>query len=639
MIKYSKIFLAVSVLSTLSACALTPMKDLSNKAQDQEVDHAINSFSNKKTVLAQPQALKPAISERSEAYIPLVTRKASDVKHKWLNSVKVSVSMGSDPVPLVNILSIFAAKGINITSELPLDKYSYAGFSLTDVNAESALRTVLGASSLDYTIDSDTKVVTIKPIASKTWYLNTGRRTTKYESEGAKAAGETTSSANTGSANSGGTGGVSGVTGSTATGTSKISASDDFWKSLKEELESRLKVTVLVPDNSKQTKSNGLVISALPSIPSLSNLPVPGQANAGIPTPGNMQAPALPTTAGVDASKQNDNSGPKYVTNTIGNYSINPETGAISVQAPSWVLEGLDSYFDKVQQMYNTDLVFEGEVIMLTTTKSDSEGLDIAGFANYANNKYGLLYQTSGSNVTVSIPKEGIPIQWDPAKYSATDLINNIPSISASGRNLTGPMLGLRALNGLQLFSNYLTNLGKVTILQKPVISTTSGIPADFRKTIVRYYNTVSQQVASSTATTSVATTNTLIPQEFGTTLRVNPRYDTGTGLVRAQIELVQTIQVGTQTIPQAISAGAYVSQMNANIPVVSRILYSGEALLKDGDLIVMGGQTEDTDQATRDGLTGLMDGSAGSAFGKTEATHSKDVFYFAVKVSVNKRK
>lgn len=43
----------------------------------------------------------------------------------------------------------------------------------------------------------------------------------------------------------------------------------------------------------------------------------------------------------------------------IGNYSLNPSTGAITVQAPHWILESVGKYLDNVKSDNAVTLVYE----------------------------------------------------------------------------------------------------------------------------------------------------------------------------------------------------------------------------------------------------------------------------------------
>lgn len=108
-------------------------------------------------------------------------------------------------------------------------------------------------------------------------------------------------------------------------------------------------------------------------------------------------------------------------------------------------------------------------------------------------------------------------------------------------------------------------------------------MPADFRRTVTRYFNTVSQQAAAGgTGSAAVGTQNELIAQDFGTVLRINPRIDLSTGLIRAQIELIQTTQMGLQTVAQSLTSGDSVQQVNTQLPSVAKVrdLYSVAQLL-----------------------------------------------------------
>lgn len=609
------------------------------------------------TITAEQRQAAPAVLaapsrvvETPGAYIPVTARKVSE--NAWLRAQRVDLTVGNGALPLNEVLRILSRQGLTITSELPLDRYAYGGYSLKDIDAETALKTVLTTVGLDYQADPVRRIVTIQPLSTRTWYLNIGHRRSTYAS-GTASGGSGSGSAMGGSAlpGSGSGGGSGGGTTTQSTGTSTISSADDFWGSLKTELDSRMKV--MLPEPPKVTTpaapTQMQAMTLPPMIPPL-GAPATGGAAGALPQQAPVQggqskvaAAAQPTPAVTGAqlsaalasqSLTNlipqqqkmtvSNEGLNFSSKTVGSYSLNPETGAITVQAPHWVLSELDSYFKRVQEMYNTDIVFQGELVMLTTDASRSEGLDVSAFARFAGQHYGLAFANNAlGGVTLSFPNS-----------------NWIPSLSAGSNALSGPVAGFVSPDGLALFNAYLTNLGRVSMLQKPVLTTTSGVPADFRRTVTRFFNSVSQQTAGGgSGSAAVGTQNTLIAQDFGTILRVNPRIDVATGLIRAQIELVQTTQAGTQNISQSLSTGNSVQQVTTPLPIVSKILYSGEALLRDGDLIVMGGQTEDNETSNRDGITDLMDHpTVGGLFGTSKRTADRNVFYFALRVNVNKR-
>lgn len=584
--------LALAPLMGLTACSSF---DHQMERQQETARASANRMEAKKVVIAEENR----VVVKNSAYIPATLKETQG--NNWLTGKKVSLRAG-EALPLSEVVKALAAQGINIVSDLPLDRYTYSGFNLTTVDAETALRMVLGASGLDYSLDNTRQLVTVRPLASRTWYLNIGNRKAAFSAGGNNTNGSA-GTANQAQSNTGtGTNSTLQASSQTVNVNASISATDDFWGSLKTELDSRLKV--MLPE-----MANASTPAAGASLPPL---PVPG---VGQPAMAPALAPA--TTA------SNTPSG-SYSARQMGAYSVNPETGAVTVQAPHWILEDLGKYLTRVQEMYNTDIIFSGELVSVSVDKARSEGIDITAFGRFAGRYGAVVANNALGGVTVAFP-------------TADSLI---PSVSAAGSALSGPLLGaVSAKDGLALFNAYLSNLGNVTVLQKPHLATTSGVPGDFRRTTTRYYNTVTQQTASSTSNAAVGTQNTLVPLELGTSLRINPRIDLATGLIRAHIVLEQTSETGTQTIQQSLTAGDSVRQVATEVPILSKVIYSGETLLKDGDIVVVGGQTDNSASRAADGVTGLMDvPAAGKLFGTTLDKSSENVTYFALKVNVQKR-
>ena len=309
----------------------------------------------------------------------------------------------------------------------------------------------------------------------------------------------------------------------------------------------------------------------------------------------------------------------------IGSVTLNPETGAVTVQAPHWMLADIDTYIDKVQKLYGAEITFTGELVVVTADEANSRGLDIQAFALFARNNYGAVFANLASGaVTVSFPDQG----------------SNIPQVTTPVGRVAGPTLGvLSRRDGLAVFNNYLSSLGTVKVVQRPVISTTSGVPGEFSKSLTRYYNVVSQTTAASSATGPVmGTQNQLVPVLLGTTLKINPRYDVNEDRVRAQITLEQTVQSGTQNEPQYLTSGSTTQQVMTAIPLVTRLYYSGEALLRDGDIVIVGGQTDDSAETRDNGIPGLKDGPLSGLFGTRSDSRKTDTYYFALRVNVRKR-
>lgn len=590
-----KLTLSAIALASLTACA-------TNGNSVEPSEFTVKSDARVQKLEEAPRLAAPVnrTVESEAVHIPISVRKVSE--HTWLKGKEVTLAASKDPIPMSEVLRTLSAQGLSITSELPLDRFMYSGYSLKKVDAETALRAVLGSVGLDYTINDTSKLIQVKPLSSKTWYLNLGKRASKFSS-GATASTSIASGGLTASSNLTAAGG----------NVTSIQTNEDFWESLKTELDGRLKI--MMPEPPKEEKS-ATATAAPANLPAL--VPPPGS------TGGSASLPPL-TMASAQSSARSDGL-LNLVSKQVGTFSINPETGAVSVQAPHWIHEELDTYFKRVQDMYNTDLMFEGELIVLTVDAAKSEGLDITSFATFAQNNYGLSYTNNSlGGLTLS-----------------NTIVNGLKGVSAANPSVVGPALGLvSAVDGLSIFNAYLSSKGSVNTLQKPTLTTTSGVPADFRRVVTKYFNNVSQEVSPATGTSPavVTTKNQLVAQDTGTILRVMPRIDISTGLIRAQIELIQVTATGEQNIPQAITGGASTDLLTLKLDVLSKVVYSGEALLKDGDLIVMGGQVEEGENNNSNGVTGAMDNPAlAPFFAKNVKKNNKSVFYFAMKVKANKR-
>jgi hypothetical protein len=562
------------------------------------------------------------VTETNRVLIPVIPSANSDISSSgWLSKKRIALNL-SAPLPLNEVIKIFWSQGINISTTLPVDSYMYGGLGINNTDAESALKIVMSNVGLDYQLDNVRKIVLIKPLESRTWYLNLGKRSSSYSSGNSGGGGnqnltvQQSGSANsvagsgtTQNSNTGLTGGSS-TNGSSsgAVGATGITSGENFWVALDDELKKRL--TILVPSSGKNARDNSGANSNTTPIPLNLNQPIP---------------PSLPLTAGSPPAQPASQASGLYVTRQVGGYSLNPETGAVNIQAPHWILNDLDVYLNRVKAMYNTSLTFTGELVLLTSDSAQSEGLDISSFGRFASTNYGLALKNNGlGGITISVPTNGL-----------------VAPVINSGRSpISTTLLGVTNLtNGLQIFNAYLSNHGSVSVLQKPVLSTTSGVPVEFSKIVTQYFNTVTQQASTgSVGGAATATQNTLVPVDLGTVVKINPRFDLSTGLIRAQISLYQTLQSGTQTISQSLTAGNSVQQIPSDIPIVTKLNYSGEALLQDGDVIVVGGQQDDSSTLNSDGITGLKDSFFGGIFGNKTTRKGKSNYYFALRVSVDKR-
>lgn len=573
--------------------------------------------------------------------LPMVPIK-EEPQTSWLASKRVRlVNDKRRQLNLTEVVKMFFDQGINISSSIPLDGYTYAGLGVQDSDAESALRSILGAVGLDYELDDASRSVLIRPLASRSWKINLGDRKTSFvatgssnsvtsadlgqssqgtqqgtasiggQSGGAAGAGAQQNGATTGANLSNQTGGTAlAGGGSTNTGGSTITHNEDFWASLRAELKDRMEVLLPGVAPSAAIDPNAQMVPAGASGP----LPMP------MPMPPPLGAP-LPAAA---ASAATSSAADFYVKKRIGTFAINPVTGYVTVQAPRWLLNDLDKYISRIQAENNYLITFVGEMVLVTTNKSNSEGLDISSFATFAHKRYGVAYSNNAlGGVTVNFPAN-----------------SNIPTVTAGGQAIANTLLGISSpLDGLQIFNAYLENFGTVNVVQKPIVATSNGVPGYFSRTSRKYFVQYSQVAAAgNTGSATVGTQNQLIPFDFGTTLTILPRYDSEKDIVRADIILDQVVQSGTQSIPQQVSANGGIQQVNQDIPLAAKFGYRGEVPLRDGDLIVIGGQTEDETNSSDGGVTGLKNTALSAVFGQKSKTNTTGTYYFALRVKLTKR-
>lgn len=544
-------------------------------------------------------------------------------KGYWLKGKRITIIQG-EPIPATEVLKLLHGEGINIATTVPLDNYLYSGFGIENVRANVALRMILGSMGLDFDTDDIHRIVTVMPMPTKTWYLTLGNRVATYKSEssnssdsGSGGSGSSSSSSSSGSGGSGGSGDTekffepsntySGEVNSS--GERTLSVTDDLWSRLEEELETRMKIMLMKPveeeDEEEEEEETGMAA-----------LDDPAAMAGGMPA-----APRMPPDVRYEKGEFS------FEETVVGQFSLNPETGAIFVQAPQWIIDELDKYIVRIRNQYDTVIGFQGQVLLVTTTQDKSEGLDLAAFSSFLSKGEMKFYWSNNALGGVTIT--------DPTDASSGSLSLGDPT--AIGKTNVG--IGNRS-NSLRVFNNYLSSFGKVTVAQRPMISTTSGIPAEVSKFQIQYYNTVSQNTATGdSGAAALATENVLIPVEFGTLLRILPHYDPDKDIVRARVVLKQKLNAGTQEQKQYLTSGNGVREVTTEIPVVTNLDISGELLLRDGDLVVVGGQTEHSESSGNSGIMGTENNRWLSPITRTKRRSGEvSTYFFALRMNVLRR-
>ncbi len=607
--------LTALLLAGLCGCAgLSDTRE--NKAADLTTDHARNRLSQiSGTKVEAPPNDGITIRETSYAGVRRVTKKEQTEAGKdWVTKKQVSIDIRR-PTAADVMVKLLQAQDISISAAMPLNGYTYSGGSLNNVGLEKALRSIFGSMLLDVEFDYLNKTALVRPLAARTWKLPITNRKSTYTAGAtggsSSASGSTPggSGSSTSSSSSGGSGAPSGLgislDSQAGSATASVTATEDLWGAIEKELKARL--TVMVPVREQQDTA-AVAAVALPPV-------------AGVPTGGGSPTVVTPPVAAANPARSTTN---LFQQQQIGFSGVNPEAGTAWVQAPHWVIAELDDYFESMTRRLNTRIALRGHLVIVNTDDDTSAGLDIQKFATFANESFGAVFSNNIlGGITVGFPSG-----------------SNIPSTFVGGGLPGNVATGiLSKVNGLQVFNAYLSKFGDTRVIERPVLSTTSGVPTVFSRETQQFVNIPSQSTTSSSAGGALAATqNNLVTLTFGTRITINPVYDAEADRVRAQLTLSHVLQSGSQDTPVYLTSGNQVSQRNIALPIPSGFRYSGEVLLKDGDLIIVGGYTEDSLQDTSSGLPHLKDLPVGGGlFGVQRKSRKVSTYYFALEVSVRK--
>lgn len=543
-------------------------------------------------------------------------------KHRWLKDKRVTLVLSRDQgsVSAQSLGQMLKAKGINIMSSLPLDSYHYSGYGVNNVDGESALRLLFGPLGLDYDINDDGQYVVITPMRSRTFYVKLGERKTKYKSgsmSGNIGGGGSTSGSGSGGgtyAGESGTGGTAtsgGVSTGLDTGTGELTVESDFWANIEKELGALL--TQCVPNASAPITTT----STLPALP----------PEMGGSMPGMGQGVFQPQLAPIAAASSGYKSADLCSEQKLGNFAVNASTGAITVQAPHWVMDSIAGYLKGVKADNAVTLVYEGMLISVTNTKEKSEGIDLQAFASFASGELGMVVSNNAlGGVTVSPGSVGVP-----------------PSVVPGGSTVANSFIGLQKLTGnpAQAFLAYLEANADFSIKQKPRVAVTNGIPGEFAQYDNLYYNQISQEASSSAAGGAlVGTTNQLVPFKVGSLLRIVPYYDNETGLARSPITFTQSVQTGNFETTQFITdSNGNTQGIPSTIPLIRDSNYAGEVLMRDGDMLILGGQVSESSESSGSGLPGYnaKGNWLSGLMGQKRHKDQVNTYYLALTLKVNK--
>lgn len=631
--KTLKNLLTVCTAAVLAACSNMAPLSKKNDADTAEVRTRLDQFLTAQT--GRPSSFSETDTEAPKISIkPLDAAQQAAHERKWLTDIQhISLDPASkEPIRAPALIRMLRAKGINIVSHIPLDLYSYNGFGVTDVNAETALLVFLGSMGLDYELDHVRKLVIIQPMKSATWTLNIGNRRTSFNAGDESTGNSTGTIGSTGPAGSNnalgmgttgaasssyygaqpGTGtnpltsnaGAATTGGTSSTGSSNtITTVDSVWSTLLNELNQRL--TILLPKTPGAATNNPV---AAPTVPAFTQAVLPGGM------------PGDPNTANSAASQF-------YNLQKVGTAIVNADTGAITVQAPMYLMGPINEYMKGVVKKYNTTITFEAELITVTTSNKQSEGIDWTAFNQVNKGNYTTIAQNNILGGAVITPAQGTS-----AAVDALTIGNSM-------------MPGANALFGLvsltkhfAAFNAYLSSIGHLKIKETPIIQTTSDVPVKLKNTTIRRYQTYQQTAAQGGTGSAAVATNTIdVPYETGMILRLLPRYDVSTGLIRTTYAINRImLQSWEPKINPITTANGGVQIINTRTPILGSTEQNGELNLKNGQIVVVGGLKEDTDDDTTSGVTGLLESPLKALTGQDARNSTTTTYYFLLRVVVN---
>jgi len=578
---YKKTVIAAAVSFSLTGC-LSPSSDM-NEVQD------------KLSRTPKAHSLPGNVEVLDTHYIPGPSENDSHGAGEWLEEIIVTITEPRQPISLSELARAFNNQGVTIVSSMPLHKFWYKGLGVTQVDARTALYATFGSSGSDVIIDDEKRVVEIIPMPTRTWSISAPPTISSLQVSGESEDDNSNDDSSSSNSNRSGTSLSALSKGTNEKSSSNILTESDFWDSLKAEIKERL--TILIPADEQQ----GYGMQEEYRAPSLDRAHRLGVSNPQGFGGGNQ--PFIPVE--------------------VGKMAINKDSGTLTVQAPRFILSQISDHIERIEGQLNAVISIRGVIFFVSESQSNQEGIDIAGFADYASDKGVVLANNALGGVTFTAPSGSAPLS-----YNAQN------AVASTGLGV------VKNNNLLQAFNAYLESRGSVQTLQRPQLTATHGHPSTFSVYDTDYVNLVSEEVSSgdTTGDAAVARQNNLTPFQFGTSLRVLPRFNPDNNLVRAQIALTQTLESGSTSIGQVVgdSNGGF-KTLETAIPLDRRIDMAGEVIIESGSLVVFGGQRISSMKANGKGVTGAKDSWLGGLFGSKRDDRSEALYYVALQVDVER--
>ncbi|MBY8168152.1 hypothetical protein KW507_15870 [Vibrio fluvialis] len=570
MIKTKSIFVVSILGMSLSGC-LSLSSDYSSERKTfqqeiKKIDEEKNKVKRDYAIIDKPFANKVPYS-------------SSQKNIDWLKSKKVSIRMSDESglIPVKEILKQLTAEGINISTTLPMDNYFYQGYPIAKgTDAYTALQILTEAVGLDFNIVDNgiSRFVQIQEMGTSEFTLFVHDVKIALEVVSGKKE-------------------DSGQDGDSSQGDSSLSANakvdnkvvyvNEFWDSLKAELESKL--TIMVPEQPQNRLGNELMPMSL------------GGDDYGLSR----------------TRRASEFSGYKEV--KVGKVSTNPVTGNISITAPKNIRERMLRYLKSVDDYINTGIQISAKVISVNRNSRETAGIDATALINLGNSYNVVLGNDTLGNLTISDALSGV---------SATNA-------------LTNSMLGITKNNGkFAAFIDYMSTVGNTEAVTEVSGVTRSGRP--LLLTMVGKeprINSSSQSGMTDGGATTGGTTNTITEDETGITGSITPEYDPKSGVVRSLVNLKLILAAGETVQAEPLVAGDGIEIIQRRFKNTTTIELQSETISKNGQLLVAGGMSTQKLAESEGGIRFLKDTFIGGLFGNASKEIQYTDYYIVIETNV----
>ncbi|WP_045394959.1 hypothetical protein [Vibrio rotiferianus] len=557
------------LLVGLCSIALNGCLSLSNEhsKESETIDHELTNI----------DVLKKA-SKRDYAMIDLpysnkTPYSASQRNIDWLKSKKLSLSINKNAgmIAVKEILRQLTSEGVNISTTLPIDNYFYQGYPIAkNTDAYTALQILTEAVGLDFKVIDNgvSRFVQIQEMGTTEYSLVVPDVKVAMEVVSGKKE-ESESSSDDSEENSS-------KLASNTTVDNKTVYVNEFWDTLKKELESRL--TIMVPDTTTTSSANSYGYE-------------PGQ----------------PT--------KQDFAGYKEV--KVGKIIINSVTGNIAITAPKNVRDRITQYLTNVDQAINTGIQVTAKVVTVTRSDRETAGVDVNALLDIGDS-YGLAFgnDTLG-NLVITDPTKGL-------------------NISASNA-LTNTLFGVTKNDGkFSAFLDYMKLQGETKALSDVTTSVRSGRSAVLSKVSNEpRINSSSQSSTTDGGTTTGGTTNSITNDETGILTTITPVYDPKRGVVHSLLSVKVILDAGESVQAEPLISGDEIQIIERTLKNTDVIDLQTETLSKNGELIIAGGITTQKVQENDGGMRWLKDSFVGGLFGKASRDIQYTDYYILVETRV----